>query len=176
LLLSASLAACTAVGSPPCTRAEVLPVALFAVISSSGLPPAIGVPTVVLMIPPLNSSDQLVPASTGETIEITLGDAAQTSATCDATSITTELGTGADIRDGVNLLTPTNTFSVPCTGAGAWASAQVTLRASGVTVPLAAATSFTLALDFSVDIAGTSAELSGTQAFGVVDVTVPGSC
>jgi hypothetical protein len=176
LLVSASLAACS-VGPPPCTLHEVQPVALLAIISSSGLPPDIAVPTIVLTIPALNGADELEPAATGETIALTLGDVAQTSATCDATPIAAVLGgTATDIRDAVNLITPTQKFSLSCTGTGAWAHAQITLRASGVTVPLHSATPFTLALDFEVDVAGAAVELSGTQAFGVVDMVVPGSC
>ncbi len=177
LLVSASLAACS-VGPPPCTLHEVQPVALLAIITSSGLPADIGVPTIVLTIPALNGADELEPAATGETIALTLGDAAQTSATCDATPIAAVLGgTATDIRDAVNLIAPTQKFSLSCTGTGVWANAQITLHASGVTVPLhSAATPFTLALDFEVDVAGAAVELSGTQAFGVVDMVVPGSC
>jgi hypothetical protein len=176
LLLAASLAACSG-GPATCTLHEIQPVALFAVISSSGLSPALGVPTIAFTAPALNGADELDAAVTDEMIELTFSDPAQTGATCVATSIAQALEkTDMGIRDGVNLLTPTNTFSLSCTGVGAWANAQVTLRATGVTVPLAAATSFTLALDFEVDLAGSSVELSGTQAFGVVDVVVPGSC
>ena len=176
LLLSATLAACSG-GPATCTLHEIQPVALFAVLSSSGLSPTLGVPSIVFTAPALNGAEELDAAVTGEMIALTFSEAAQTGATCAATTIAQALAkTDMGIRDGINLITPANMFSVSCTGTGAWAHAQVTLRASGVTVPLAAATSFTLALDFEVDLAGSSVEISGTQAFGVVDVVDAGSC
>lgn len=176
LSIAASFAACSG-GAPPCTLHEMQPVALFAVISSSNLPSVVGDPTITLTLPSLDGSDRALPASATDTIELSLGDAAQTGATCDASDIENALSmTGADVRDSINLLKPTPSFSITCVGAGAWESAQITLRASGVTVPLAAATPFTMLLDFTVDIAGAPAQISGTQAVGVVDVASPGGC
>lgn len=185
LALASLLPACIPPCDPYAASRQLEPVTLLSVIEASGLPDE--VPVVTLSATALDANNGF-PAGAEGTLAIRLDgpDAdlgvdlgASTGVSCDAAPILdTLIQSGVDLRNTINVLTEAQAFSLSCTGTGGWAGGSVTLRASGVTVPVDSATSFTLALELTVVTGGTTVELFGTQAFGVVDIQTfqPGVC